>query len=137
MTNPTKFTAAPAEGRKPKQLSCRPSTLDSAAGIIVDPSNRLMATVAAAYFAPALTSRYNLHERLVDALRAVVRKLELSECHHEETHRGGAIWTICDQCGQKWADDRGGFVPYKEPPELTQARAILAKVDKTKEGEQS
>lgn len=36
-------------------------------------------------------------------------------CYHEETHRGGAIWTICDQCGAKFADDEGG-VPVIESP---------------------
>lgn len=63
---------------------------------------------------------------LLEALRAALSKLERESCRHEETHRGGAIWTICDGCGQKWADDRGGFKPYDESVEIA-ARAAIAK----------
>ena len=38
---------------------------------------------------------------------------ERQDCQHEETYRGGFIWTICHDCGRKWADDKGGFVPYQ------------------------
>jgi hypothetical protein len=31
-------------------------------------------------------------------------------CPHEDTHRGGVLWEICDSCGKKWADDEGGRV---------------------------
>ena len=27
------------------------------------------------------------------------------ECYHDDTERLGAIWTRCNQCGKKWADD--------------------------------
>lgn len=62
--------------------------------------------------------------------RTVMRNL-LSEhdknvCMHEETHRGGFLWTICDQCGRKWADDEGGFQAYEEPAAVTEAWALLA-----------
>lgn len=59
---------------------------------------------------------------LADLLQYVVT----NECTHEDTHRGGSIWTICDACDRKWADDEGGFQPYSEPPEVAAARAMLA-----------
>lgn len=62
---------------------------------------------------------------LRQALTNLLRYAEGSECHHESTHRGGAIWTICDDCGKEWADDRGGFKPYVEPMEITIARDAL------------
>lgn len=34
-----------------------------------------------------------------------------SECAHETTVRGGAIWTICKDCGAKWADDEKPDAP--------------------------
>ncbi len=64
---------------------------------------------------------------LVIALEGLLQYAEQSECRHEETHRGGAIWTICDGCDRKWADDRGGFVPYVEPEPIAWARTILSK----------
>lgn len=47
-------------------------------------------------------------------------------CLHENTHRGGFLWEICDDCGAKWADDRGGRKPYVEPEAVTQAERLLA-----------
>ena len=65
-----------------------------------------------------------------DALRAALADLlkyaEGNECQHESTHRGGAIWTICDDCGRKWSDDRDPFTPYQEPKAIEAARAALA-----------
>lgn len=49
-------------------------------------------------------------------------------CMHEETHRGGAIWEICDLCGAKWADDKGGKPAYEHPPELDDAENALAEL---------
>jgi len=53
------------------------------------------------------------------------------ECEHEDTYRGGAIWTICNLCGTKWADDEGGFVPYKMPKVLKEAEDFLAETSKS------
>lgn len=52
-------------------------------------------------------------------------------CTHEETHRGGVIWTICDECGKKWADDEGGFVPHVDAPAVAAARAALTSDQET------
>lgn len=61
-----------------------------------------------------------------DALSDLLAYAERTICYHEETHRGGGIWTICDSCGQKWADDEGGFQPAVVPEEIIKARAALA-----------
>jgi hypothetical protein len=63
--------------------------------------------------------------RLRDALKNLLSYAKRNECHHENTHRGGIIWTICDDCGGKWADDQGGLKPYCEPVEITAARQAL------------
>lgn len=56
-----------------------------------------------------------------DALRAALKGLlardQRNTCLHESTHRGGAIWEICDGCGLKWADDEGGKPEWVDPPE--------------------
>ena len=63
------------------------------------------------------------NKKLVRALGSFLRNYK--PCTHEETHRGGTIWTICDACGQKWADDEGGFQPYAEPQWISNARTLL------------
>lgn len=47
-------------------------------------------------------------------------------CLHENTHRGGAIWEICDDCGAQWADDRGGRPDFQWPEIVERANAALA-----------
>ena len=64
-----------------------------------------------------------------DALQALSKHADGLMCRHEDTYRGGAIWTICRDCGQKWADDRGGFVPFTEPASLTTAFEAIAAID--------
>lgn len=64
-------------------------------------------------------------DKLYKALKDLLRYAETNTCAHEETHRGGTNWTICDGCGEMWADDKGGFKPYKEPPVFTAARDAL------------
>ena len=80
------------------------------------------------------------HERIVAALSAqqpahvsvlrglveeFVAHIKDITCTHDNTHRGGAIWEICDDCGDKWADDRGGKPAFKWPECVEKARAIL------------
>lgn len=67
---------------------------------------------------------------LLGALTNVLDEYDRNTCTHENTKRGGAIWTICEDCGQKWADDRGGFKPYKDSAKIARARAILAAAKK-------
>lgn len=47
------------------------------------------------------------------------------QCMHEETYRGGTIWTICQACGRKWADDEGGFKPHEAPEVVQKAEEWL------------
>ena len=78
---------------------------------------------AAALASPPVSER---ERELEGALRDLFQYAERQECGHEDTHRGGLIWTICDGCGKKWADDEGGFVPYVEPSPIARARALTA-----------
>jgi len=63
--------------------------------------------------------------RLGCALKNLLDRDERNTCRHEETHRGGFLWEICDCCGAKWADDMGGKTEWKDPPEWVAARAAL------------
>ena len=65
-------------------------------------------------------------DALLEALKALLARDEKNTCRHEETHRGGAIWEICDSCGSMWADDEGGKPEWEDPKEWTQARAAIA-----------
>lgn len=70
----------------------------------------------------------SVQQRLVTALEDLLKYADMNTCRHEETHRGGTLWTICDQCGQKWADDEGGMPAFKEPQALKSARKVLEDV---------
>lgn len=59
------------------------------------------------------------------ALSNLVSYAERQTCMHEETHRAGFIWEVCDMCGMEWADDRGGKPDYVEPKEITDAYSAL------------
>jgi hypothetical protein len=63
--------------------------------------------------------------RLREALKNLLDRDERNTCQHEETHRGGFLWEICNVCGDKWADDMGGKTEWKDPPEWVAARAAL------------
>jgi hypothetical protein len=65
-------------------------------------------------------------QRLVRALRELLAYAETNTCLHEETHRGGTIWEICDQCGKQWADDEGGKPAnaHAWPKEIEYAQAV-------------
>ena len=58
-------------------------------------------------------------------IRQLVEYIEQNTCQHEETHRGGAIWEICDGCNAQWADDRGGKPKFAWAPIVLAARARL------------
>lgn len=65
-------------------------------------------------------------QRLREALTQLLSYAERQICAHDNTHRGGAIWEICDDCGAKWADDEGGKPEFKWPNEIEAARAARA-----------
>jgi len=62
----------------------------------------------------------------LSTLQSLLSWAEAQICLHEETHRGGAIWEICDQCGAKWADDEGGKPEFQWPQPIVKARALLS-----------
>ena len=70
---------------------------------------------------PDTNQQLEYHRQLI---RDLLDLVDRETCTHEETYRGGAIWTICSNCDRRWADDRGGFVPYEDPPEVVAARAV-------------
>jgi hypothetical protein len=61
-----------------------------------------------------------------DLIRQLVGHIEVQTCTHDETHRGGAIWEICDACGEKWADDEGGMPAFEWPAIVEKAREYLS-----------
>lgn len=67
------------------------------------------------------------NRELAEALKALLARDQRNTCRHEETHRWGNIWEICDQCGDQWADDEGGKPAWEDPPEWVKAEAIIAK----------
>lgn len=78
--------------------------------------------IAALAASPAAPAAAGVDAR--EALKALLDHVDVETCVHEETHRGGFLWTICDQCGRKWADDEGGFVPHTDAPAVARARMI-------------
>lgn len=66
---------------------------------------------------------------LLCALRDVTILAEHNICSHEDTHRGGVLWEICDMCGAKWADDEGGKPEFVEPTQIARAYELLRAYD--------
>lgn len=66
-----------------------------------------------------------MQSEIFDVLRGLLDHVDRNTCTHESTHRGGFLWTICDDCGMKWADDKGGFKPHADAPAVAKARAVL------------
>ena len=83
-------------------------------GRLLDEAEKSDALIA--LLGASLTKAEAQRDRLRAALEKVRPALDRAVrgvCRHEERHRGGVIWTICDGCGAKWADDEGGFKPNK------------------------
>lgn len=64
--------------------------------------------------------------RLLDDLARSLDKEKRNTCRHESTHRGGAIWDICDDCGKAWAADKGGKPQWSDPPEWAETDELIA-----------
>ena len=78
------------------------------------------------------------HDRLITLVREMETALEgmlrfINVCDHTNTHREGAIWTKCDDCGKRFADDEGGVTPDSDPPQLAKALAALTKAKDAQE----
>lgn len=70
-----------------------------------------------------------INQTLLDALRALLQRDVMNTCTHEETYRGGVLWTICSDCGRKWADDEGGKPEWVDPPEWVAAEDAINAVE--------
>jgi hypothetical protein len=81
------------------------------------------------YVLNQVTRELNDAKTHIDMLRSAARDalhyIENRECHHENTQRGGVIWTICEDCGKKWSDDRNPCRPYVEPTVMTRLRNVV------------
>lgn len=77
-----------------------------------------------------------LEQTLASALASAVNYAGSQMCLHDETHRAGAIWNVCDQCGAKWADDELKPLP-KQPPWFPMATYALAEYERQQSLEQN
>ena len=71
-------------------------------------------------------------EAVMEVIAGLVYEVERNVCTHEETHRGGFLWEICDMCGARWADDMGGKPEFKWPEIVEKARDRLAAATEAK-----
>lgn len=69
-------------------------------------------------------------QQMLRALKALHRWADGKVCRHEDTHRGGTIWEICDQCGERWADDEGGKPRFELPDCIVDAEFAIAAAEK-------
>ncbi len=83
------------------------------------------------YALPGAQPGQSIPEAVMEVIAGLVYEVERNICPHEETHRGGQ-WEICDMCGAKWADDRGGKPEFKWPEVVERARAMLAAAPEAK-----
>lgn len=72
----------------------------------------------------------------VEVMQEALNEIERNTCSHEETHRGGVIWEICDQCGAKWADDEGGKPEFVELKIVTKLKDCIKKMQHKNEASQ-
>jgi hypothetical protein len=109
-----------AGGKVQTYLSPSAAMLDS--DVVVE----LIATLATSPLsgqpqpAPAMSER---EKRLEEALRQCIK--EIPYCEHDYTTRLGAIWTFCEECGGRWADDEGGVPQPQMPKGMAAALALL------------
>jgi hypothetical protein len=66
-----------------------------------------------------------IKDRLAVALAEAVDEASRQMCLHDETHRAGAIWTVCGQCGVRWPDGVSKPLP-KQPAWYPEAIQSLA-----------
>ena len=76
--------------------------------------------------AAELRRLHSVNAGLLAALEKLLKRDEINTCQHQQTHRGGVLWTICDDCRMKWADDEGGKPKWRDPPEWRAARVAIS-----------
>ena len=100
-------------------------------GAVLGPASSEDALLVARYRQRLLACAPIIPEAVMEVIAGLVYEVERNICTHEETHRGGQ-WEICDMCGAKWADDRGGKPEFKWPEVVEKARAMLAAAQEAK-----
>ena len=75
-----------------------------------------------------LTAQVGVLREAKEALGLALLKGTNNICSHDETYRGGAIWEICRQCGEKWADDEGGKPEFKWPEWVLRTEKAIATI---------
>lgn len=86
------------------------------------------------YLAPGAQPAPSSQDEWKTLAKDLLREIERQTCAHEETHRGGFLWEICDSCGAKWADDEGGKPEFKWPKVVEKARAMIEGTPSIPEG---
>ena len=74
--------------------------------------------------------------RFKKVLSDLIDYANTNTCLHEETHRGGVLWEICDVCGMKWADDEGGKPEdaHNTPKAIDDAYLLLSEMETQQNG---
>lgn len=70
-----------------------------------------------------------INAQTLEDISLCIKSLEAAACSHAETHRAGAIWTVCNGCGATWADD--------EQPTSVEIPAYAARLKEWVEHEKS
>ena len=100
-------------------------------GAVLGPASSEDALLVARYRQRLLACAPSIPEAVMEVITGLVYEVERNICPHEETHRGGQ-WEICDMCGARWADDRGGKPEFKWPEVVEKARDMLAAAPEVK-----
>lgn len=69
--------------------------------------------------------------QLSSALKPLLSFAERQICRHEETHRDGLFWEICDNCGAILPVGKGGKSEFVEPKEIKDAYRVLGEIEKS------
>ena len=73
-------------------------------------------------------SRLEKAAQVIEACeKALEGALQLDpHCDHSDMHREGTLWTVCNYCRKRWADDEGGFKPDPPNKHIVKVEATLA-----------
>jgi len=71
-------------------------------------------------------------KKLVYVLKNLLDYANRNTCLHEETSREGVLWEVCNYCGMRWADDKGGKPDdvHDLPDVIEDAQNLLDEIEK-------
>lgn len=64
--------------------------------------------------------------KTLELLKKAELEIDKHICTHEETHRGGAIWEICDSCNAKWTNNENNKPEFKPNKVSEEIREFLS-----------